>query len=171
MHHVAIGPDLYRSAMRRYPAGVTIVTMVSGDSPVGFTATSFASISLDPPMISFNISHRSSSIDAMYQAEYAVIHFLGEHQRHLAERFARSAEDRFTDPSLWRALQTGEPVLHGTPLWLRVKVQKLIPIGDHTLVVGLVLRVHADDDDPAPAPLIYHDGGYFRPEPLPPSKP
>ncbi len=169
MNQVGIGPALYRSTMRRYPAGVTIVTMGSSAGPVGFTATSFASISLDPPLISFNISHRSSSIEAMYESETVVIHFLGEHQRHLAERFARSAQDRFTDPSLWRALATGEPVLHGTPMWLRVKVQKLIPIGDHTLVVGLVLRVHQDFDDPAPAPLIYHDGQYFRPEALPPA--
>ena len=152
--------------MRRYPAGVTIVTMNSPTGPVGFTATSFASISLEPPLISFNISHRSSCIDAIHQADHVVIHFLGEHQRHLAQRFAMTADDRFTDPSLWRALKTGEPVLHGTPLWLRVQVQKLISIGDHTLVVGLVLRVHEDVDDPAPAPLIYHDGAYFRPEPL-----
>lgn len=155
--------------MRRYPAGVTIVTMQTDTGPMGFTATSFASISLTPPLISFNISHVSSCIDAIYQAETVVIHFLGEHQRHLAERFARSAEERFGDPSLWRALPTGEPVLHGTPLWLRVKIQKLIPIGDHTLVVGLVLRVHQDMDDPAPAPLLYHEGGYFRPQELPPT--
>ncbi|MCE5290016.1 MAG: flavin reductase family protein [Nocardiaceae bacterium] len=155
--------------MRRYPAGVTIVTMQTDTGPMGFTATSFASISLTPPLISFNISHVSSCIDAIYQAETVVIHFLGEHQRHLAERFARSAEERFSDPSLWRALPTEEPVLHGTPLWLRVKIQKLIPIGDHTLVVGLVLRVHQDMDDPAPAPLLYHEGGYFRPQELPPT--
>lgn len=143
------------------------MTLDSGSGPVGFTATSFASLSLDPPLVSFNISHTSSSIGALHSADSVVIHLLGEHQQHLAQRFARSADQRFADKSLWARLDSGEPVLHGTPSWLRVTVDQLIPIGDHTLVIGLVTRVHADaDDDSAAAPLLYHEGRYYRPTPL-----
>ncbi|WP_072686822.1 flavin reductase family protein [Rhodococcus marinonascens] len=158
----------YRAALRRHPAGVTIVTLDSGSGPVGFTATSFASLSLDPPLVSFNIAHSSSSITALHSADSLVIHLLGEHQRHLAQRFARSADQRFADKSLWARLDTGEPVLHGTPSWLRVTMDQLIPVGDHTLVIGLVTRVHAeaDDDDSASSPLLYHEGRYYRPSPL-----
>jgi flavin reductase (DIM6/NTAB) family NADH-FMN oxidoreductase RutF len=162
-----ITSDQYRSAMRHFPAGVTIITLDSEAGPVGFTATSFASISLDPPLVSFNIAHTSSSIRALHAADSLVIHFLGEHQQHLAQRFARSADQRFADRSLWTKLDTQEPVLHGTPLWLRVVVDQLIPIGDHTLVIGLVTRVHDETgDEPAAAPLLYHNGRYYRPTPL-----
>ncbi|MEU2013254.1 flavin reductase family protein, partial [Nocardia sp. NPDC019302] len=131
-----ITAEQYRASMRHYPAGVTVVTLQSPQGPVGFTATSFASLSLDPPLVSFNIAHTSSSLSGMLDAESVVIHFLGEHQQHLAQRFSRTAQERFTDRSLWTALDTGEPVLHGTPIWLRATVHQLIPIGDHTFVVG-----------------------------------
>ncbi|WP_067469139.1 flavin reductase family protein [Nocardia amamiensis] len=159
-----ITAEQYRASMRHYPAGVTVVTLSSPRGPVGFTATSFASLSLDPPLVSFNIAHTSSSLTAMLDAESVVIHFLGEHQQHLAHRFSRAAEERFTDRSLWTSLDTGEPVLHGTPIWLRTTVQQLIPIGDHTFVVGLVTRVHDNtDEEPAAAPLLYYNGRYYRP--------
>ncbi|ABG96178.1 probable flavin oxidoreductase [Rhodococcus jostii RHA1] len=162
-----IGAEDYRAALRRHPAGVTIVTLDSGSGPVGFTASSFSSVSLDPPLVSFNIANTSSSIDALHSADSLVIHLLGEHQQHLAQRFSRSADQRFADESLWARLDTGEPVLHGTPSWLRVIVDQLIPVGDHTLVIGLVTRVHAEaDDDSASAPLLYHEGRYYRPTPL-----
>ncbi|SDC63289.1 NADH-FMN oxidoreductase RutF, flavin reductase (DIM6/NTAB) family [Rhodococcus tukisamuensis] len=159
--------EQYRAAMRRHPAGVVIVTLDAGSGPVGFTATSFASLSLDPPLVSFNIADTSSSIDALRGAGSLVIHLLGEHQRHLAQRFSRSAEERFRDVSLWNRLESGEPVLHGTPIWLRTTVHQLIPAGDHTLVIGLVTRVHDEDDaEAAASPLLYHDGRYHRPTPL-----
>nr|WP_067573490.1 flavin reductase family protein [Nocardia acidivorans] len=155
----------YRAAMRHYPAGVTIVTLNSEAGPVGFTATSFASLSAQPPLISFNIAETSSSIAALTRAKSVVVHFLGEHQKHLAQRFSRSAEDRFTDRSLWTTLESGEPVLHGTPIWVRATVHQLIPIGDHTLVVGLVTRVHDNTEDaPAVGPLVYYNGVYHRAE-------
>ena len=163
----AITADQYRSAMRRYPAGVTIVTLDNGAGPLGFTATSFASLSLDPPLISFNIAHASSCIAALHSADSLVVHFLGEHQRHLAQRFSRTAAERFSDHSLWTTISTGEPLLHGTPIWLRVVVHKLIPVGDHTLVIGLVTRVHNEDDGTeSAAPLLYHNGRYHRPTQL-----
>jgi flavin reductase (DIM6/NTAB) family NADH-FMN oxidoreductase RutF len=160
-----ISADQYRSAMRHYPAGVTVVTLRGSAGPVGFTATSFASLSLEPPLISFNIAHTSSSIDAVRSADSLVVHFLGEHQQHLAQRFARTAEHRFTDPSLWTWLTTGEPVLHGTPIWLRVTIDQLLDVGDHALVIALVTRIHHDTDAPPVAPLLYVDGGYHRPHP------
>ncbi|MGW0183973.1 flavin reductase family protein [Nocardia sp. NPDC003345] len=162
-----ITAEQYRASMRHYPSGVTVVTLNSGAGPVGFTATSFASLSLDPPLVSFNISDTSSSLTALTAADSVVIHFLGEHQRHIAQRFARTAAHRFSDPSLWSALDTGEPVLHGTPLWLRTTIEQLIPIGDHTFVVGRVVRVHDDTaEEPAAAPLLYYNGRYYRPTPL-----
>jgi flavin reductase (DIM6/NTAB) family NADH-FMN oxidoreductase RutF len=157
----------YRAALRRHPAGVTIVTLNSRGGPVGFTATSFASLSLDPPLVSFNITCTSSSIGALQSAESVVVHLLGAHQLPLAQRFSRSAEERFSDESLWSPLDTGEPVLHGTPTWIHSQVQQLIPAGDSVLVVCRVVRVYWDDDGArAHAPLLYHKGTYSAATPL-----
>ncbi|RAV01579.1 flavin reductase family protein [Mycolicibacter senuensis] len=161
--HAAVTPDEYRAVCRRHPAGVAIITLNSGTGPVGFTATSFASLSADPPLVCFNITHTSSSIAALRGADSLVIHLLGEHQLELAQRFSRSAEHRFADKTSWSLLETGEPVLAGTPAWLRATLQQLIPAGDSTLVIGYVTHTHCERDvDGAPAPLIYHDGAYLR---------
>jgi flavin reductase (DIM6/NTAB) family NADH-FMN oxidoreductase RutF len=157
----------YRAALRRHPAGVTIITLKSAGGPVGFTATSFASLSLDPPLVSFNITCTSSSIEALRAADSVVVHLLGEHQLHLAQRFSRSADQRFSDESLWSPLDTGEPVLHGTPTWIHAQVQQLIPVGDSVLVVARVVRVYWDEDGERPhAPLLYHKGAYAAAGPL-----
>jgi flavin reductase (DIM6/NTAB) family NADH-FMN oxidoreductase RutF len=159
----AITPEQYRAVCRRHPAGVAIVTLSSPTGPVGFTATSFASLSLDPPLVCFNITHVSSSIAALREAKSLVIHLLGEHQLAVAQRFSSSAEHRFADPSSWTALDTGEPVLRSTPTWLRATVHQLITAGDSTLVIGHVTRAHcAQDGTHPPRPLIYHDGAYLR---------
>lgn len=158
----------YRATLRRHPAGVAIVTLTSVTGPVGFTATSFSSLSLDPPLVSFNITHTSSSIDALRQADSMIVHLLGEHQLPLAQRFSRSAELRFADTTLWTTLDTGEPLLHRTPTWLRVELRQLIAAGDSTLVIGFVTHAHCvpEEDGQPPAPLIYHNGEYLRTSPF-----
>jgi flavin reductase (DIM6/NTAB) family NADH-FMN oxidoreductase RutF len=154
-----ISSEAYRSAMRHYPAGVTVVTLAGTDGPVGFTATSFASLSLQPPLISFNIAHTSSSLAAARAAATLVVHFLGEHQRQLAVRFARAAEHRFADPGHWSICDTGEPVLTDSPVRLHCRVHRLIELGDHTLVVAQVNSI-VDQADISAGPLLYHDGEY-----------
>lgn len=140
--------------------------MMSAGGPVGFTATSFASLSLNPPLVSFNITHTSSSIAAMRSAKSAVIHLPGAEQLELAQRFSLSAEERFADTSLWHVLPTGEPVLDGVPTWLRVQVDRLISAGDSTLVIGEVTEIHCEEFSVRPEPLLYHDGAYLRTWPL-----
>lgn len=152
----------YRAAFRRHPAGVVIITMTSDGGPVGFTATSFTSLSLAPPLVCFNITHTSSSITALRNAQSVAVHLLGEDQLGLARRFSKSAEHRFADSSLWTKLETGEPLLLGTHTWLRAELDQFITAGDSTVVIARVTHIHRDDADSAPAPLLYHDGGYHR---------
>ncbi len=163
-----VDADTYRAALRRHPAGVAVITLTSKSGPVGFTATSLSSLSLDPPLVCFNITHTSSSIAALRQTRSVVVHILGEHQHELARRFARSADQRFADAASWSLLHTGEPLLNDTPTWLRSTVQQLIPAGDSTLVIARVENIHCSDNYGAPpAPLIYHDGGFLATGPLP----
>ncbi|MAS04716.1 MAG: flavin oxidoreductase [Ahrensia sp.] len=162
---MTVTAESYRAALRRHPAGVAIITLAGEAGPVGFTATSLTSLSLDPPLVCFNITHTSSSIEALRKAESAVVHILGEHQIDLARRFSRSAELRFADGGSWTELDSGEPLLRGTPTWMRVTVQQLIPAGDSTLVIGAVTRIQCGDS--APPPLIYHNGEFLATSPLP----
>ena len=160
----AIDADLYRTALRRHAAGVTIITLDSANGPVGFTATSFSSLSLNPPLVSFNIAHTSSSISALRQAQSLIVHLIGDHQLPLAQRFSANADQRFADESAWVTLSTGEPLLRGTHCWLRTVVHQLIEVGDHTLVIGAVEGIHIDDANQTSdaAPLLYHEGRYHR---------
>lgn len=157
----------YRAALRRHPAGVAVITLMSDTGPVGFTATSLTSLSLEPPLVCFNVTHTSSSIDALRRADSVIVHILGAHQIETAQRFSRSAEGRFADAGAWSVLETGEPLLSDTPTWMRLAVQQLIPAGDSTLVIGGVVHICCQDrTGVTPPPLIYHDGTFLATTPL-----
>lgn len=155
---MTVSADEYRSALRRHPAGVVVITLMSDSGPVGFTATSFASLSLNPPLVSFNITHTSSSIAALTKAPSVAVHLICEEQLEIARRFSASADQRFAEPVRWSPLPTGEPLLSDTPTWLRAELTRLIPAGDSTLVVARVTDAHCSSEDKAP--LLYHDGQY-----------
>ncbi|BBZ65981.1 flavin oxidoreductase [Mycolicibacterium insubricum] len=161
---MTISASEYRAALRRHPAGVAVITLMAPTGPVGFTATSFASVSLTPPLVSFNITDTSSSIDALREATSVVVHLLGASQLPVAQRFSRSAEERFADRSTWTIIDSGEPVLVGATTWLRAEIDRLIPAGDSTLAIAGVKQIHCDAT--TPGPLIYHDGGYHRAVPI-----
>ncbi|AKZ54219.1 putative flavin-dependent reductase [Streptomyces ambofaciens ATCC 23877] len=151
------GADLLRSAFRRHAAGVAVITARGDAGPVGFTATSLASVSAEPPLLSFGIGTGSSSWPAVSEAEYVGVHLLGEHQRELAATFARSGADRFAAPTAWGEGPEGVPVLDGVLAWLVCRVVGRVPAGDHRVVLAEVLL-----GDPAGSgsPLLYHQGRY-----------
>jgi flavin reductase (DIM6/NTAB) family NADH-FMN oxidoreductase RutF len=158
---MSVTTDGYRAAFRRHPAGVAIITLMAERGPVGFTATSLTSLSVDPPLVCFNITHTSSSISALRQADSVIVHVLGGHQVELARRFSRTAEQRFADAGSWSPLDTGEPLLADTPTWLRTEVLQQIPAGDSTLVIGGVTHVQCEEVDDLPTPLVYHAGTFL----------
>lgn len=149
-------PELLRSVFRRHAAGVAVVT-AQGAAPVGFTATSLASVSAEPPLVSFGIGTGSSSWPVVEEAAYVGVHILGEHQRELANTFARAGADRFAPPTRWRAGPEGVPVLDDVPAWLVCRVVARVPAGDHRLVVAEVV---AGDPTGHGRPLLYHEGRY-----------
>ena len=104
----------------------------------------------------------SSSLGAVLEARTAVIHLLGEADQPLALRFAGPSRLRFADSTLWTRAETGEPMLHGGRARLRVALDRLIPAGDHVLVIARLLDAWFDD---APSdPLVIVDGA-LRPIP------
>src|SRR4051794_18443471 len=93
-----VDPDLFRALLRRHAAAVVVVT-ARGTPPAGFTATSFTSVSLEPPMVSFCLAHTASSWPAVSRAGLIAVHVLTEHQEAVARTFATSGIDRFAAAS------------------------------------------------------------------------
>ncbi len=122
-------PDLLRSVFRQHAAGVAVITAQGSSGPVGFTATSLASVSAEPPLVSFGISTGASSWPAISATGHVGVHILGEHQRELAATFARSGADRFGAPTVWREGPEGVPVLDGVLAWLVCRVVARVPAG------------------------------------------
>ncbi|MDT3442982.1 MULTISPECIES: flavin reductase family protein [unclassified Pseudofrankia] len=151
------GAEAMRRAFRRHAAGVTIVTMSGQRGPVGFTATSVASLSERPPLLALALSVRSSIAPTLRAAETLLVHLLSRDQQDLAARFAAPGADRFAAPTRWRRLDTGEPLLLDAATWLRCRIRDRSATGDHWLVVAEVLESRVD---PTAEPLVYHDGGY-----------
>jgi flavin reductase (DIM6/NTAB) family NADH-FMN oxidoreductase RutF len=152
-----IAPERFKQVFRKHPAGVVVVTVDAGRGPAGFTATSLTSLSLTPPLVSFGISATASCWPHVRQAGSAVVNFLGAEQEEVARRFATSGIDRFAEPTRWRRLPQGEPVLDGVTGWLRVGLRRIVPAGDHRIVVAGVEDSWLDDGR---SPLLFHDGSY-----------
>lgn len=151
-----VDADLFRSVLRRQAASVTVVT-VAGDPPVGFTATSFTSVSLNPPLISFCLGRDSSSWPTVEQAEHLAVHLLAEGQQQVARVFATRGIDRFAAHSDWRRGPYDVPILDGALAWMVCRPVQRIPAGDHTIVVAEPLVGQHDYDGD---PLVYHAGRY-----------
>jgi flavin reductase (DIM6/NTAB) family NADH-FMN oxidoreductase RutF len=148
---------LFRQVFRRHAAGVAVVTADAGRGAAGVTVTSLASLSAEPPLLSFSISMTASTWPHLRDADTAVVHLLGAAHAELARTFATSGIDRFAAPTRWRRLPTGEPVLDGAAAWLRISIEHRHPAGGSHLVIG---RVEEVDVAEGGAPLLYHDGRY-----------
>src|SRR5207302_8363419 len=110
---MTVDPDLFRTLLRHQASTVTVVT-APGTPPAGFTATSFTSVSLEPPLVSFCLNRSASSWPAVARADHVAVHLLAQGQQDLARRFATSGVDRFAPPTAWRAGPHGVPLLDGT---------------------------------------------------------
>lgn len=154
-------PSLYfRSALGRFPTGVTIVTAEHPDTgmPLGLTISSFSSVSLEPPMVLWTLTHTASSLAAFLSLKRYVIHVLSASQIDLARRFARGPQaDRFAGLPLERA-PNGTLMLGDTrcAAWFECHNTQRHRAGDHTIFVGQVEHCHRQ----LLSPLIYHAGDF-----------
>jgi flavin reductase (DIM6/NTAB) family NADH-FMN oxidoreductase RutF len=157
----AAGADEFRRAMGRHPAGVVIVTVAGPSGPGGLTVTSFSSASLDPPLVSFYIGHGSSNWPAIRDARHFAVNLIGEGHQSLAHRFARKGEDRFAPPTRWTRGPEDLPLLSDATTHLICATESLVTVGDHELVVGLVVEAAFGHCD---RPLLHHQGRFTRAE-------
>ncbi|MCE4946610.1 flavin reductase family protein [Streptomyces noursei] len=167
-HPATAGPEepataeLLRSVFRQHAAGVAVITAF-GDKPVGFTATSLNSVSLDPPLVSFGIGTSNSCWPVIAQAEYVGVHLLAADQRELGATFARSGADRFAASTAWQPGPNGVPLLDGVLGRLVCRIVARMPAAGHRIVVAEALTGRTSGPG---RPLLYHDGGFHHLAPL-----
>jgi flavin reductase (DIM6/NTAB) family NADH-FMN oxidoreductase RutF len=143
-----------RDALGRFATGVTLVTTMTERGPLGITANSFASLSLEPPLVLWSPARKSSRFAAFEAASHFAVHILARDQQGVAEHFARHAGgfERF-------GFTTGlgdAPLLDGCAARFECRHAARFDGGDHLICVGEVLRLRHDDR----APLVYYGGGY-----------
>lgn len=163
-----VSADQLRAAFRRQAATVAVVTAAGPHGPAGFTATSVASVSAEPPLLSFNIARTSSSWPVISTAALLGIHLLAAGQEELAGRFARRGQDRFAPPTRWRSGPDGVPVLDGCLAVMVAAPIQTYEAGDHAIVVARILRVTLTE---RAGPLLHHDGRFHHLDRLPPQGP
>lgn len=150
--------DAYKLAFRHHPAGVALITAATATGPVGLTASSVASVALDPTVLSFSVTRATGSAGALLGVDTIAVHLLGTGQAGLAEVFARSGAPRFTAEQGWSRFAEGEPWLPAAPAALRCRTIQRTPVGSSTLVLAQVLEVRLG---PADEPLVYRDRAFF----------
>lgn len=148
-----------RNAFGTFMTGVTVVTShTAEDEPLGFTANSFTSVSLDPPMVLVCLANTSQNYDALVNGEGFAVNILSEHQIEISNTFARPVEDRFASVD-WHKGPAGSPVIDGVSAWFDCKMYKTVDAGDHVILIGLV---QAFDSTTTPG-LGYARGAYVTP--------
>ena len=151
-----VDPAQFRQLLGRFTTGVTVLTARAADGrPVGMTASSVASVSLDPPLLLVSVDRRHEMHEAMQAAQHFVLNVLAADQEAVSRRFAGTDEDRFDDIR-YHENTRGIPVLDGVVASIECLKQGAVPAGDHTVFFGLVVGGSVTDRHP----LFYYRGGY-----------
>jgi len=157
MHEFTPGPETssdFRTTLGRFATGVTVVTTMTDRGPLGITANSFASVSLDPPLVLWCPAKFSKRYTAFVEASHFSIHVLGTEQEDLSARFARDGFD--FDGANWTTCDNGSPVLRDCIARFECATHASHEGGDHRIIVGRVLQAAWREG----APMLFHGGAY-----------
>ncbi|KAA9009358.1 flavin reductase family protein [Histidinibacterium aquaticum] len=146
----------FRDALGSFATGVTVVTARGEEGPVGITANSFASVSLDPPLVLWSPAKQSSRFPAFRAAEHYAIHVLGAHQQGICDGFVR-ARDAFEGTD-WTESPEGVPLLPGCLARFECRLEAAHDAGDHVILVGRVLRAAHGTGEP----LLFQGGRFAQ---------
>jgi flavin reductase (DIM6/NTAB) family NADH-FMN oxidoreductase RutF len=145
-----------RQILGKFLTGVTVVTTLDQhDIPVGFTANSFTSVSLDPPLVSVCLAQSAGLASVFRQAKSFAINILSSEQETVSNSFASKNEDRFAHIH-WTEKSTGSPIIEGSAAWIDCKMNEQLPAGDHMILIGQIVNA----EKTARHPLGYYQGQY-----------
>ncbi|HAF2130767.1 TPA: flavin reductase family protein [Salmonella enterica] len=148
-----------RDAFGAFMTGVTVVTSRDkNDEPIGFTANSFSSVSLEPAMLLVSIDKRSTNFSNFTECAWFAVNILSEQQKETSSIFAQKTEDRFGLIN-WHASDNGTPLIDDCSAWFDCALHQVIDAGDHAILLGRVEGF----DSAGTAGLGYYRGAYFTP--------
>ncbi len=151
-----IDSKAFRQCLGKFATGVTVVTCTdAGGDPCGITANSFSSVSLDPPLILWNIAKVSNSLEAYKQAEYFAINVLAADHEPVSAHFARSDHTVFDNVEHVVSAH-GSPLLPDTLAQFECRTQEIHDCGDHFIIIGEVVEFRSSDREP----LLFFSGKY-----------
>ncbi|MBT2446813.1 flavin reductase family protein [Streptomyces sp. ISL-43] len=157
-----VSPAEFRAVLGNFASGVTIITAPPGeddDGPAGFACQSFASLSLDPPLVTFMVARTSTTWPRIARAGVFCVNILGAEQGALCRAFAVSGADKFAGVEHSPAPATGSPQLDAVPAWIDCRIHAVHTGGDHLIVVGKVEAMGAAGEG---EPLLFHKGRFGR---------
>lgn len=152
-----LGPAALRRVFGTFPCGVTALAALVGPAPTGMAASSFTSVSLDPPLVSVCVATTSTTWPRLRRSGRIGVSVLSHAQDEACRLLAARGLDRFATLS-WCVTEDGAVLVEGASAWLECSIAREIRAGDHDIAL---LAVHALGHDPDLAPLVYH-GGRFR---------
>jgi flavin reductase (DIM6/NTAB) family NADH-FMN oxidoreductase RutF len=151
-----VSPAVMREVLGHFVSGIVVVTAAGPDGPLGFTCQSFASLSLDPPLISFAPARTSTTWPRIRAIGSFCVNVLATGHEHISVGFARSGVDKFVDVE-WQPAPSGAPRLAGVSAWIDCSLWAEHDGGDHTIAIGRVIDLGADASR---LPLLYYRGQY-----------
>ncbi|MGW6850908.1 flavin reductase family protein [Streptomyces virginiae] len=157
-----VSPAEFRAVLGNFASGVTVITAPPGEDeegPAGFACQSFASLSLDPPLVTFMVARTSTTWPRIARAGVFCVNILGAEQGELCRSFAVSGADKFAGVTHAPAPVTGSPQLDAVPAWIDCRIQAVHTGGDHLIVVGRVVAMGAAGEG---EPLLFHKGRFGR---------
>ncbi len=147
----------FRDALSQFATGVTVITTrLPDDSFLGITASSFNSVSLNPPLVLWSLAQSANSLPVFTGNSHYVINILAADQAALANQFARPSKNRFEGVDFTLS-PTGLPILAGVAAWFECHNRSRYPEGDHVIFVG---EVECCDVSPQ-EPLVFHGGRFL----------
>jgi flavin reductase (DIM6/NTAB) family NADH-FMN oxidoreductase RutF len=149
--------DALRETLGKFATGVTVVTCHGSEGPCGITANSFSSVSLEPPLVLWNIAKVSNSLQAYLEAEHFAINVLTSDQQSLSAHFAQTEHTTF-DGVEYVLSEQGVPILLDTLACFECRTYQIHDCGDHHIIVGEIEDYRFDGDNP----LLFYGGSYVR---------
>ncbi len=151
--------DEFKAAVGKFPTGIAIITCNDLNTLYGFTANSFTSVSLSPPLISFCLNHSARSIKAFKNSDYFAISILANDQSEISQYFATpKKKDRFQNTSYQLGEASNSALIIGATCWIECSKYQQIDCGDHTIFIGKVEKTKINNDKP---PLLYYSKKYW----------
>jgi len=150
--------ELLRKALGCFPTGVVVVTTLGDNgAPVGVTVNSFSSVSLDPPLVLWNIALNAPSLGAFRTHPGFTINILSEEQQELGLQFARPSTNKFAGVD-WHPGLSDTPVLDNAIAVLQCKTYRRYEGGDHEIYLGEVHKINFNEQQP----LVFHRGQFAK---------